>query len=173
MDAVILVHCVYTFYTLGVGFREFIKLYQLKEKARALIIALIINLITLKVQKLYCNDFVTPIGFDGKQETLFFNSKNKYQVYFRVYKYSDIYWDGVKIDFSGNNGNQFYKSIRNNEVNWEMFNYEKNIRLSRIDLCYYLLFCVYNINLESFLKQCYQKVSENKAIQNFNLLVGF
>ena len=31
------------------------------------------------------------IGPNGKQETLFFNSKNKYQVYFRVYRYSDIY----------------------------------------------------------------------------------
>jgi len=40
------------------------------------------------------------IGLDGKEETLFHDSKNKYQVYLRVYRYSDIYWDGLKINFT-------------------------------------------------------------------------
>ena len=31
------------------------------------------------------------IGLDGKEESLFNESKNKYQVSFRVYKYSEIY----------------------------------------------------------------------------------
>lgn len=43
-----------------------------------------------------------------QQEILFFNSKNKNQVYFTECKYSDMYWDGIKIDFSGNNAAQFY-----------------------------------------------------------------
>ena len=73
------------------------------------------------------------LGSDGKQETLFSNLKNKYQVYFRAYKYSDIYWDGIKIDFSGRNGHQFYNLIAANQVNWEIFNHEKNLRLSRLD----------------------------------------
>ena len=51
------------------------------------------------------------LGPDGKQETLFSNSKNKYQVSFRAYKYSDVYWDGIKIDFSGR---------------WEIFNHESS-----------------------------------------------
>lgn len=42
------------------------------------------------------------LGSGGKQETLFYNSKNKYRVFFRAY------WDGIKIDFSGRNGHQFY-----------------------------------------------------------------
>jgi hypothetical protein len=38
-------------------------------------------------------------GPDGKKKVLFNDSKNKYQVYFRSYNYSDTYWDGIKIDF--------------------------------------------------------------------------
>jgi hypothetical protein len=109
------------------------------------------------------------LGSDGKQETLFSNLKNKYQVYFRAYKYSDIYWDGIKIDFSGRNGHQFYKLIAANQVNWEILNHEKNLRLSRLDLCYTRKKIDNNTNVESFLKQCYQKVGENKAIKNFSL----
>lgn len=107
------------------------------------------------------------LGSEGKQETLFCNSKNKYQVYFRAYKYSDIYWDGIKIDFSGRNGYQFYNLIATNQVNWEIFNH--GLRLSRLDLCYTRKKIDNNINVESFLKQCYQKVLENKAIKNFSL----
>ena len=76
------------------------------------------------------------LGSDGKQETLFSNLKTKYQVYFRAYKYSDIYWDGIKVDFSGPNGHQFYKLIAANQVNWEILNHEKSLKLSRLDLCY-------------------------------------
>ena len=109
------------------------------------------------------------LGSDGKQETLFFNLKNKYQVYFRAYKYSDIYWDGIKIDFSGPNGQQFYKLIVANQVDWEILNHEKNLKLSRLDLCYTRKKKYSNTNVESFLKQCHQKVGENKAIKNFSL----
>jgi hypothetical protein len=109
------------------------------------------------------------LGSDGKQETLFCNSKNKYQVSFRAYKYSDIYWDGIKIDFSGRNGHQFYNLIATNQVNWEIFNHEKSFRLSRLDLCCTRKKIDNNINVESFLKQCYQKVFENKAIKNYSL----
>ena len=108
-------------------------------------------------------------GSDGKQETLFSNSKNKYQVYFRAYKYSDIYWDGIKIDFSGRNGYQFYNLIAANQINWEILNHEKSLRLSRLDLCYTRKKIDNNINVEAFLKQCYQKVVENRAIKNFSL----
>lgn len=64
-------------------------------------------------------------GFDGKQETLFWNSKNKYQVYFRVYKYSEIYWDGIKVDVCVQNGHQSYNLIVAKQVNWGIFNHEK------------------------------------------------
>ena len=76
------------------------------------------------------------IGPNGKQETLFFNSKNKYQVYFRVYRYSDIYWDGLKIDFSGNNAAQVYQFIQEQKLDWNIFQLS-NLSLSRFDLFYF------------------------------------
>lgn len=108
-------------------------------------------------------------GPDRKQETLFFDSKNKYQVHFTVYRYSDIYWEGIKLDFSGQNGHQFYKLISANQLDWEILNPEKTLRLSRLDLCYRHKKIDNNTNLEPFLKQCYQKAAENKAIKNFSL----
>lgn len=106
---------------------------------------------------------------DGKEEILFNDSKNKDQVFFKIYKYSNIYWDGIKIDFSGHNGHQFYKVIVANQVNWKVFNHQKDIRLSRLDLCYSCKKTNDKINFESFLKQCYDKVARNKAIKNTSL----
>lgn len=103
------------------------------------------------------------------RETLFHSPKNKYHIYFTVYTYSDIYWNGIKIDFSGNNGNQLYNLIVANEINWEKFNHEKKLQLSRIDLCYVHNKTNNNTSVESFLKKCYEKVAENNAIKNFSL----
>jgi hypothetical protein len=103
---------------------------------------------------------------DGKEEILFYDSKNKYQVFFRVYQYSDIYWDGIKIDFSGPNGHQFYKLIVANQVNWKILN---QFRLSRLDLCYSRKKTNDKTNLESFFKKCFQKVAKTKAIKHFSL----
>lgn len=108
-------------------------------------------------------------GLDGKEKTLFNDSKNEYQVSFRIYKYSDIYWDGIKIDFSGRNGHQFYNLIAANQINWEVFNPEKSFRLCRLDLCYLHNKTNTSTNIESFLKRCYQKVSKTNAIKNFSL----
>lgn len=109
------------------------------------------------------------IGSAGKEEYLFNESKNKYKVSFRVYNYSEIYWDGLKIDFSGLNGHQFYKFMGANLVNWKIFSHKKDIRLSRLDLCYSCKKTNAKTNFKTFLEQCYQKVVRNKAIKNFRL----
>lgn len=75
-------------------------------------------------------------GPDGEEKTLFNDSKNKYQVYFRSYKYSDIYWDGIKIDFSSNNAAQVYNLIQEQKFDWNIFQLS-NLSLSRFDLCYF------------------------------------
>ena len=74
-------------------------------------------------------------GSNRKQKTLCFNSKNRYQVYITVYKYSKIYWDGIKIDFSGSNASQFYKLIKK-KIDWNIFQLAK-LNISRFDLYYF------------------------------------
>ena len=76
------------------------------------------------------------VGLDGKEEALFKDPKNNYQVSFRLYRYSDIYWDGIKIDFSGNNAAQVYKLIQEQKFDWNIFQLS-NLSLSRFDLCYF------------------------------------
>jgi|AntRauTorckE5430_2_1112549.scaffolds.fasta_scaffold05904_4 hypothetical protein len=75
-------------------------------------------------------------GSDRKQKTLFFNSKNNYDVYFTEYKYSDNYWDGIKIDFSGKNSSYCYALIQKREFDWNIFKLP-NLSLSRFDLYYF------------------------------------
>jgi len=109
------------------------------------------------------------VGLDGKEETLFDDPKNKYHIYFRAYRYCDVCWQGIKIDFSGNNGNQLYNLIVANEINWKKFNHEKGLQLCRIDLCYVHNKPNNNTSVQSFLKQCYEKVVQNNVIRNFSL----
>ena len=79
---------------------------------------------------------IFAVGLDGKEETLFKDPKNNYQVSFRLYRYSDIYWDGIKIDFSGNNAAQVYSLIQEQKIDWNIFQLS-NLSLSRFDLCYF------------------------------------
>lgn len=109
------------------------------------------------------------IGPNGKQETLFFNSKNKYKVYFRVYKYSDIYWDGLKIDFSGNNAAQVYKFIQEQKLDWNIFQLP-NLSLSRFDLCYFreIKSNYRKGQLKSFISNTIAKIDNKHKRNNFN-----
>lgn len=79
---------------------------------------------------------IFAVGLDGKEEALFKDPKNNYQVSFRLYRYSDIYWDGIKIDFSGNNAAQVYNLIQKQKFDWNIFQLP-NLSLSRFDLCYF------------------------------------
>ena len=106
------------------------------------------------------------IGRSDEQQILFNDSKNKYKVHFRIWRYVDIYWDGVKIDFPGKTGNQFYTLIAEDKVNWKIL---RHFNLTRLDLCYSKRKTNSSPNLGSFLEKCYQKVSANKAIKHFSL----
>ena len=57
-------------------------------------------------------------------------------VYFTEYKYSDSYWDGIKIDFSGKNSSYCYALIQKQEFDWNIFRLP-NLSLSRFDLYYF------------------------------------
>ena len=75
-------------------------------------------------------------GSDRKQKTIFFNPKNKYHVYFTEYRYSDSYWDGIKIDFSGKSSSYCYELIQKQNFDWNIFRLP-NLSLSRFDLYYF------------------------------------
>ena len=109
------------------------------------------------------------IGPNGKQETLFSNSKNKYQVYIRVYKYSDIYWDGLKIDFSGSNAAQVYKFIQEQKLDWNIFQLS-NLSLSRFDLCYFREIKLNHKKgqLKRFITNIIHKIDNNYKKNNLN-----
>lgn len=81
--------------------------------------------------------FNSTLGFgsNGKRNPLCFNSKNRYQLYITVYKYSEIYWDGIKIDFSGSNARQFYNLIQK-KIDWNIFQLAK-LNISQFDLYYF------------------------------------
>lgn len=114
-------------------------------------------------------NLIFAIGLDGKEKILFNNQNNKYHMCFRTYTYSGIYWNGIKIDFLRHNGHQFYKLILMSQVNWEIFNYKRNLTLSRLGLCYLRTKTKRDIHIESFLHKCFHKVSKNQAIKNFSL----
>lgn len=109
------------------------------------------------------------LASDQKQKTIFYNSKNKYQVYFREYKYSDIYWDGIKIDFSGTSAIQVYKIIQEQKLDWNIFQLP-NLKLSRFDLCYFRerKLTDQEGQLESFFSNTIAKLAKKYKKNNFN-----
>jgi hypothetical protein len=67
MDIIILINFSYNLMTtlgLGVGFRQFlaIYIYQLKEKAKGLLFVVIVNCMSLSLQKSYCANFIAPVA---------------------------------------------------------------------------------------------------------------
>ena len=111
------------------------------------------------------------IGLDEKEEFLFNKSKNKYQVSFRVH--NEVYWVGLKIDFSGPNGHQFYKFIRANLVNWKIFSHEKDIIRSRLDLWYPHKKPNNQINFKSFFLGYPRKFSFSTVISTQGTRIKF
>ena len=75
-------------------------------------------------------------GSDRKQKTISFNPRTKYHVYFTEYRYSDSYWDGIKIDFSGKSSSYCYELIQKQNFDWNIFRLP-NLSISRFDLYYF------------------------------------
>lgn len=78
-------------------------------------------------------------GSNGKEEDLFFDYHNQHRVSFRYYLYASeytTYWSGTKVDFYGKNAAQFYKIIKQQKFDWNLFDL-KNIKLGRFDYYYF------------------------------------
>jgi hypothetical protein len=63
MDTIIFINFIYNVMTtLGLSLRQFIAIYQLKEKAKGLLFAILVNYAGLLLQKRYCANFIAPVA---------------------------------------------------------------------------------------------------------------
>lgn len=92
--------------------------------------------------------------------------EEKKNICFRMYHYSDLYWQGINIDFTGSNGEQFYNCIKISNINWKIFYHRRGLNLSRLDFYYGLKSnnTIIN-NMKPFLKKCHDKIIKNCNIQ--------
>ena len=73
-----------------------------------------------------------------QRETFFSSDKNSYQVVFRHYDYNPkakSFWEGTKVDFTGENAKHFYNQIKKNQLDWKIFDLTI-LTLARIDVNY-------------------------------------
>lgn len=71
-------------------------------------------------------------------KTLFHNNQNQFQVSFRQYQYDpqiNSFWNGAKINFSGNNAKEFYKIIQQQSFNWSIL--PEKTTIARLDVCHF------------------------------------
>jgi len=103
-----------------------------------------VDYIAFKFQKLdkprrkKLTDYLFKIGFnsyltigklkDSPKESIRVNFKNKFEVRFVI---DNPYWDGVLLEFTGQNGRLFYRLIKQELVSWEFFS---DATLSRFDI---------------------------------------
>lgn len=71
----------------------------------------------------------------GQIEKLYYNPRNKHRLLIEKYD-SKFKWVGILIKFLGDNAKQFFKFIKLQKVDWEIFK-KNSVSLSRFDLCYF------------------------------------
>ena len=89
-------------------------------------------------QKYGFNSTITK-RIEGKchSESLYYDSKNQFQVAFRQHEYDpkfNSFWEGCMVNFSGTNAAQIYKIIQAENLDWNIF---KDVSLSRFDIHYF------------------------------------
>ena len=111
-----------------------------------------------------------------KSESLNYDKLNKFQVSFRQYDYNPefkSYWVGTKVYFSGNNAAHFYKSIKIQPLNLDIFDFQRT-SLARFDINYLteLKTTTQTESIKTFMtKSCqktYAKSKRRKARWNIN-----
>ena len=74
----------------------------------------------------------------NQKETFFWNDQNSYEVIFVHYDYNPqvkSFWEGTKVNFTGNNAQYFYNQIKKNQLDRNIFDLTK-LTFARIDLYY-------------------------------------
>jgi hypothetical protein len=111
-----------------------------------------------------------------KSESLNYEKLNKFQVSFRQYDYNPEFkssWVGTKVYFSGNNAAHFYKFIKIQPLNLDIFDFQRS-SLARFDINYFIELKTTNQteSIKTFMtKSCqktYAKSKRRKAEWNIN-----
>jgi len=82
--------------------------------------------------------YYKKINGKWKSESLNYDRQNQFQASFRQYNYTPefkSYWVGTKVYFSGNNAAHFYKSIKIQPLNLDIFDFQRT-SLARFDINY-------------------------------------
>ena len=99
--------------------------------------------------------------FQGKSADLILKSRNGYKVSFIKLTYnpeSNIYWTGLIIKFSGENGKYFYSLVQKKLIDWSIFDLSCT-NLGRFDLYYFRKFTDQDGLLKSFMENSCKKVN--------------
>ena len=97
-----------------------------------------------------------------QRETFFSSDQNSYQVIFIHHDYNPkakSFWEGTKIDFTGQNAEHFYNQIKNNRLDRNIFDLTK-LTFARVDLYYLRQAKLANKNhsVEDFMELCRRRV---------------
>lgn len=104
-----------------------------------------------------------------KFKSLNYDKLNKFQVSFRRYDYNlefKTYWVGTKLYFSGNNGAHFYKSIKIQSLNLDIFDLQLT-NFTRLDITYFTELKTTNQteSIKAFMKKSSQKIYAKSKIR--------
>ena len=105
--------------------------------------------------------------YNQKIKSQHFDFKQEYN--FLIEKYdSKFNWSGILIKFSGNNAKQFYKLLKRNKVNWNIFkNY--SVSLNRFDLCYFRRNQFSQTSFDEFLLEARKQIQTSTNTRHISL----
>ena len=89
----------------------------------------------LRIANRLCKYFQPNVIIDGKEKISFYGVRKNYKV--SVLQYTESYWVGTQIVFSGKNAAYFYRLIKSQKFDWEILMIDEyTLNLGRIDLCF-------------------------------------
>ena len=130
---------------------------------------LVVDWISFKFKNLDLNtkskivNYFFKLGFNSyhktnKLEPIKVNSEYKFQLFFTESK--ERHWQGILLSFSGRNAYYFYKLVKQEIVDWNIF--DNNTLLSRLDVYFSEKIQYSEKNLNDFFLSCQKKLETSK-----------
>jgi len=104
------------------------------------------------------------------KKIFFYDDRNQHKVSFRQFDYNTrikSFWVGTKVSFAGENVNNFYKQIKNHQLDWNIFDLT-TISITRVDLHYFRKSKITDQNdqVENFIEKCCQRIGAKSKRRN-------